>query len=103
MADGPNYEEVFRKMQCLRGDNPEGLKTIVRYLRFFKGTDEYELYIGHYLPMLPPDVAVEFKPKAEVKEVVVETVIVHEPSVPVTETVTKTIPKKRGRKPKISA
>lgn len=87
--DGPNFEAVFRKMEALNGNNPESLQTIIRYLRFFKGTDEYGLYIKHYLPMLPADVAKEF---AEPKVVKVEVKAVEVPVV-----TTKAKPPKRGR------
>lgn len=50
MADGPNYEQLFKDCQCL---NPEAnLKYIVNYLRFYKNDDLYQRYLKHYLPLL---------------------------------------------------
>ena len=100
-TDGPNYEAVFRKMNVLHGGNPEDVKTIVRFLRFFQGTEEYEVYAKHYLPMLSPEVAAEFQPKEE--PVVTETTVTEieaQPSQPVTETVSISAPKKKGRSSK---
>lgn len=65
MPDGPNYEKVFTDMKVFHGGNAEDVKHIVRYLHFFKGTDAFELYAKHYLPMLAPEVAAQF---VEVKE-----------------------------------
>lgn len=60
MADGPNYEKVFRGMQCLHGGNPEDVKIIKRFLRFFEGEHEYEVFAKHYLPMLSEEDRKEF-------------------------------------------
>jgi hypothetical protein len=84
--DGPNYEAVFQKMQALHGGNPEDVKIIVRYLRFYQGQDGFEMYAKHYLPMLSPEVAAEFLEK---KEDVSEKIV--------TETVSIPVPKKKGR------
>lgn len=94
MPDGPNYEALFKGMKCLLGTNAEDVKHIVRWLRFFQGQEGYEMYADHYLPLLPADVAAEFKPKA--KKVVIEPVVevVVEES---TEEVVSIQPPKRGR------
>lgn len=105
MADGPNYEQVFTKMQVFHGGNAEDVKHIVRFLHFFRGSDAYELYAKHYLPMLAPEVAAQFaEVKPEVKEeTVTETTVTEVPAAPeeptVTETTTTSIsaPKKKGR------
>lgn len=61
--DGPDYYNLFIRMSCLTV--PTNTKDIVRYLRFFKDQDGYEMYLKHYLPKLPKDIAAEFeKPKA---------------------------------------
>lgn len=98
MADGPNYEDVFRKMQVFHGGSAEDVKIIVRYLRFFRGQDGYDMYLKHYLPMLSPEVAAEFI------EIPVETVK-EEPKVEVTEEVKVTAEEekpRRKRKSKLS-
>lgn len=59
MADGPNYEALFRGCKCLNGNSD--LPMIVKWLRFT--ADEgggVSPYLAHYLPMLPADVAAEF-------------------------------------------
>lgn len=97
-TDGPNYEAVFRGMKCLHGGNAEDVKIIVRFLRFFQGQEGYEVYLAHYLPMLPADVAAEFKPKEVKKAVVTETTVTEieaQPSPAVTETVSISTPKKK--------
>ncbi len=91
MPDGPDYETVFKRMQCLHGGNPEDVRIIVRYLRFFKGQGGYDGYLAHYLPMLSADVAAEFT------EDTVEPVIATETVVVTTEEIPKPTPKKRGR------
>lgn len=58
--DGPNYEKVFRDMKVFHGGNQEDVKHIVRYLRFFQGTEEFSLYAKHYVPMLPAEFKKEF-------------------------------------------
>jgi len=91
MPDGPNYEEVFKRMDTLHGGDAESVKTITRWLRFFKDQEGYEMYLNHYLPMLPPEVAKEFAPeKVESK---------NEPSEKAEVAVTEP-KKKRGRKAK---
>lgn len=72
MSDGPNFEALFKGMQCLHGTNAEDVKIIVRWLRFFQGQEGYEKYANHYLPMLPKEAAAEFMPKAEKKEEPIE-------------------------------
>lgn len=67
-TDGPNYEQLFQGMKCLHGENADDVKVIVRYLRFYQGQEGYNRYLDHYLPMLPEDVAAEFKPKKEEKK-----------------------------------
>lgn len=91
MSEGPNYEALFRKMQCLTGKNPEDCKTIVRYLRFFQGTDEYQAFFDHYVPQLPAAMAKEFLPVTSTAETEVEAKA-DEPTI--------TSPKKKGRSPK---
>jgi len=88
--DGPNYEKLFTGMQCLKGSNPEDAKMIVRWLRFYQGTEGYELYLNHYLPQLPEELAKEFKPVTSTAETTVEAAK-DEPTI--------TSPKK-GRSPK---
>lgn len=80
--DGPNFEEVFRRMQCLHGGNAEDVKIIVRYLRFFRDQEGYETYLKHYLPMLPEEIAKEF---VEVKELPKAEDVIPEPVVAVVE------------------
>lgn len=49
MADGPNHEHNFQNGIL----NPEAnLTEIVRYLRFYKGTDKYQSNLRQYLPKL---------------------------------------------------
>jgi len=95
--DGPNYEKLFTGMQCLKGSNPEDAKMIVRWLRFYQGTEGYELYLNHYLPQLPEDLAKEFK--VEQVETVTTTITVEPEEKVVTSTDTVSIsPKKRSPK-----
>lgn len=68
MPDGPNYEQLFTGMRTLLGTNENDVKTIVRWLRFYKDQEGYEMYLNHYLPLLPKEAAAEFEPKVEVKE-----------------------------------
>lgn len=100
MPDGPNYEQVFTRMQVFHGKNPEDVKHIVRYLRFFRGQDGYELYAKHYIPMLSPEIAaeflVEYTPKTEQKEEVVQ-----DSAVETINVVTEAPKKKPGRPKKI--
>lgn len=73
--DGPDYYTLFIQMKCLTV--PTNTKDIVRYLRFFKDQDGYEMYLKHYLRMLPADVAAEFIEK----EVTAEPVATEETAV----------------------
>lgn len=93
MPDGPNYEQVFTKMQVFHGKNPEDVRHIVRYLRFFRGQDGYEMYAKHYIPMLPPEIAKEFlTPENEPLK----------NENPITMTVQTEVPKKKAGRPKKS-
>lgn len=97
MPDGPNYEQVFTRMQVFHGKNAEDVKHIVRYLRFFRGQDGYELYAKHYIPMLSPEVAAEFlaedTPTVEQKEEVIQRAVE-------TNNVVTEAPKKKPGRPK---
>lgn len=77
------------------GTNAEDVKHIVRWLRFFQGQEGYEMYADHYLPLLPADVAAEFKPKA--KKIVIEPVMEEVTVITEVETPSISAPKKRGR------
>lgn len=95
--DGPNYERVFQEMKVFHGGDPNDVKVIKQYLRFYQDTEQFDLYAKHYLPMLSEEDRAEFEPNkspetpAEVNVEVVD------------ETVTGTVvlsvptPKKRGR------
>ena len=91
MSDGPNYEALFQGMKCLHGGSAEDVKVIVRYLRFYQGQEQFDMYANHYLPMLPEEVAAEFKPKEKHKVKVEEETITDTVSIPAP------APKKRGR------
>ena len=97
MADGPNFEAVFQGMKCLHGGNENDVKIIIQYLRFYKDTDQFELYANHYLPMLSEEAAAEFAPKKAKTAVVEVTASPEEPKVTETTTVSISAPKKKGR------
>ena len=101
MPDGPNYEKVFTDMKVFNGKSPEDVKHIVRFLHFFNGTDAFELYAKHYLPMLSPEVAAQFA-KVEEKPAVEEKVEEEIADTPITLTVTTEVPKKKAGRPKKS-
>ena len=81
-------------MDTLHGGDAESVKTITRWLRFFKDQEGYEMYLNHYLPMLPPEVAKEFAPPEVEKKF---TPLVDEASATDENPIAK---KKRGRKAK---
>lgn len=99
MQDGPNYEQVFTKMQVFHGGNPEDVKHIVRYLRFFRGQDCYEMYAKHYIPMLPSEIAIEFIVPDPEQDATKEQKIAEKP---ITMTVQTEVPKKKAGRPKKS-
>jgi len=94
MSDGPNFEKVFQGMKVFHAGDPNDVKIIIRYLRFYKDTDSFELYAKHYLPMLTKEQAKEFK---DHEEPVVAEPVVSEAVETVTETVATVLPKKKGR------
>jgi hypothetical protein len=93
--DGPNFEKLFTEMRCLNGSNAGDASIIVRYLRFYKGTEGYERYVAHYLPQLPEELAKEFKPVTETVETEVEAKPTEEK---VTETVVAEVKKPVSKK-----
>lgn len=100
MPDGPNYEKVFTDMKVFNGKNPEDVKHIVRFLHFFNGTDAFELYAKHYLPMLSPEIAAQFakeEEKPSVEQKIVEPVEEKTAEKPINVTVVTEVPKKKGR------
>lgn len=52
-SDGPNHYNNFIGMKTLNAE--ANLKEILRWLRFFKGEDNYQTLLNHYLPMLPEE------------------------------------------------
>lgn len=58
--DGPNYEKVFRGMQCLNNGTPDDVKIIKQYLRFYRESEEFAKFAEHYLPILPEADRAEF-------------------------------------------
>jgi len=98
--DGPNFEKVFQGMSVFNGNDPNDVRVIKQYLRFYKDTESFALYANHYLPMLSVTDRAEFEKVAPVEPV--EAPVVVEPvetEKEVTETVVLSVPapKKRGR------
>jgi len=87
--DGPNFEKVFQGMSVFHGKDPNDVKVIKQYLRFYQDTESFTLYANHYLPMLSDKDRAEFEKVAEPVEVVTETVVLSVPT-----------PKKKGRSSK---
>jgi len=100
MADGPNFEKVFQGMSVFNGNDPNDVRVIKQYLRFYQDTDSFALYAKHYLPMLSVNDRAEFEKVAPAEPVDVP--VVEEPvetEKELTETVVLSVPtpKKRGR------
>ena len=64
MADGPNFEKVFQDMSVFNGNDPNDVRVIKQYLRFYKDTESFALYAKHYLPMLSVKDRAEFEEDA---------------------------------------